>query len=137
LGIFLALSALMAPAGICARSLVAGDDAPPDKPTTSKSSDNSSAAKASASSADQFSVPDGKPPALTTFIAKMRRLMPPKDATEDEKKAFLIKSHTAMLTAVDKIIATNPVGYSRVAALNAKIDALSALKDLGDDGSAK
>jgi len=28
--------------------------------------------------------------------------MPPKDATEDQKKAFVVKSHTAMLTAADR-----------------------------------
>jgi thiol-disulfide isomerase/thioredoxin len=97
----------------------------------------SQSAKSPAAAADPFSVPEGKPPALMAFIAKMRRLKPPKNDSDDEKKAFLIKSHEAMLEAADKILETKPTGAARVAALKAKIEALVALDQQGDEQAKK
>src|SRR4051794_13604180 len=92
------------------RPLTAADDSPSDKPAKGKSAAKAVPGNGPASTADQFAVPDGKPPALMAFIAKMRRLKPPKNASEDDKKAFFTKSHAAMLEAADKILETNPLG---------------------------
>jgi thiol-disulfide isomerase/thioredoxin len=105
------------------------------------SASNTSAGKAAgknpATAKDLFSVPEGKPPALLAFIAKMRRIKPPKNASDDEKKEFLTKSHKAMLEAATAILETKPTGSQRVAALKAKIEALVALDELGDDQARK
>src|SRR4051794_37464557 len=85
------------------RSLAAADDSPGEKPASGKSAAKASPVKAPAAAVDQFAVPEGKPPALMAFIAKMRRLKPPKNASEDDKRAFFTKSHGAMLEAADKI----------------------------------
>jgi thiol-disulfide isomerase/thioredoxin len=105
------------------------------------SASNSSAGKAPgktpATPKDLFVVPEGKPPAMLAFIAKMRRIKPPKNASDDEKKEFLTKSHKAMLEAATAILETKPTGSQRVAALKAKIEALVALDELGDDQAGK
>ncbi len=105
------------------------------------SASNSSAGKAAGKSPgtakDLFVVPEGKPPALLAFVAKMRRIKPPKNSSEDEKKEFLTKSHKAMLEAATAILDAKPTGSQRVAALKAKIEALFALDELGDDQARK
>src|SRR5438128_1274262 len=87
------------------RSSRAADDPPTGKPSAAKATPG----KAPAATSDPFAVPDGKPPALMGFIAKMRRMKPSKNASEEDKKTFLTKSHTAMLEAADKILETKPV----------------------------
>jgi thiol-disulfide isomerase/thioredoxin len=94
-------------------------------------------AKAPTAAKDLFTVPEGKPPALLAFIAKIRRIKPPKNASEDEKNQFLINSHKAMLDAANKILDASPTGSQRVAALKAKVEALVALDELGDDQAKK
>jgi thiol-disulfide isomerase/thioredoxin len=112
-------------------SSVRGGDESGGSSSTIKSAKSSSAAK------DLFTVPEGKPPALMAFIAKMRRIKPPKNGSEDEKNQFLVSSHKAMLEAANKILEANPTGSQRVAALKAKIEALVALDELGDDQAKK
>src|SRR6267142_4766468 len=120
------------------RSSRAADDPPAGKSPADKSpAAKATPGKAPAAASDPFAVPDGKPPALMGFIAKMRRMKPPKNASEEDKKAFLTNSHSAMLEAADKILETKPVAGPRVAALKAKIEALLALKELGDDDATK
>jgi thiol-disulfide isomerase/thioredoxin len=114
------------------RSTVAADESSSAK-TSAKISTN----KSSGAASDMFNVPEGKPPALMAFIAKMRRLKPPKNASDDDKKEFLIKSHSAMLEAADKVLDSKPTSALRVAVVKAKIDALLALKELGDDSATK
>ncbi|HKD35733.1 MAG TPA: TlpA disulfide reductase family protein [Pirellulales bacterium] len=111
----------------------AADDSSTGKSTSAKAS----AGKASAAASDLFNVPDGKQQAQMAFIAKMRRLKPPKNASDDDKKDFLTKSHSAMLEAADKVLDSKPASALRVAAIKAKIEALLALKDLGDDSATK
>lgn len=114
-------------------ALRAADEAPAGKSPATKMTPG----KASANASNPFAMPDGKPPALLSFIAKMRRMKPPKSASEDDAKLFLTKSHTAMLEAADKILDSKPVGAPRVAALKAKVEALLTLKELGDDEATK
>lgn len=114
------------------QSSLAADDA-----SSGKSPAKASAGKAIAPASDLFNVPDGKPPALMAFIAKMRRLKSPKNASDDEKQEFLVKSHSAMLEAADKVLDSKPTGALRVAAVKAKIEALLTLKELGDDSATK
>ena len=96
------------------------DDTPAEKPATARATPS----KAPTTGTDPFVVPEGKPPALMSFIAKMRRMKPPKNASDEEKKVFWTKSHTVMLEAADKVLETNPLGTLRVAVLKAKIEAL-------------
>jgi thiol-disulfide isomerase/thioredoxin len=83
-----------------------------------------------------FAVPDGPPSALFSFITKMRQLHPPQDASPAAKQEFLVKSHTAIVEAADKILATRPSGLMRTSAIKAKIDALVALDKATSDGKA-
>ncbi len=96
---------------------------------------DSAAGKQAAGAKDPFAVPDGKPPVLFTFIAKMHKLQPPRTDSADQKKVFLDKAHKAMLEAADKILETKPAAKPRLKALQAKVEALVFLKDHGDDQS--
>ena len=109
------------------------DDTPAEKPATARATPSN----APTTGTDPFVVPEGKPPALMSFIAKMRRMKPPKNASDEEKKVFWTKSHTAMLEAADKVLETNSLGTLRVAALKAKIEALVVLSEQGDDEATK
>ena len=48
------------------------------------------------------------PGSLFAFINRMHKLQPPRTDTPEQKQAFLLKSHAAMLEAADKILATKP-----------------------------
>jgi thiol-disulfide isomerase/thioredoxin len=108
----------------------AADDSPTDKPATKAPPGKSIAAKS-----DPFAVPDGKPPVLMSFIARMRKIKPPKNASDEDKTAFLAKAQSAIVEAAGKILDSKPASGLRVAAVKAKIEALLALKELGDDGA--
>ena len=66
--------------GWCGRASRAADDGAAAKPAAGKATPGKSAT-------DPFAIPDGKPPALMSFIAKMRHVKPPKNASDDDKKA--------------------------------------------------
>jgi thiol-disulfide isomerase/thioredoxin len=114
------------------RSSLAADESSSGKPVA-----KASTSKSSGAASDMFNVPEGKPPALMAFIAKMRRLKPPKNASDDDKQEFLVKSHSAMLEAADKVLDSKPTSALRVAGVKAKVEALLALKELGDDSATK
>jgi thiol-disulfide isomerase/thioredoxin len=134
-GMFVAVILLVAAGviGLQTRPTRAADDPPADKPATTRAT----LGKPPMAKSDPFAVPNGKPQALMSFIAKMRRMKPPKNASEEDKTAFATKSQAAIVEAADKILESKPVGSARVAALKAEIGALLALKELGDSGANK
>jgi len=112
------------------RTSRAADDSSPVKPAAKSPADKSSPGKK-----DVFAVPDGKPPALFSFIARMKHLKPPKNASDDEQKEFQTKAQKAIVEAADKILDSKPPAGVRASALKAEVAALASLKDLGDDSA--
>jgi thiol-disulfide isomerase/thioredoxin len=122
--------AIAAMIGLRISSSRAADDSSADKPATKAPAHKSSAAKS-----DPLAVPDGKTPALMSFIARMRKIKPPKNASDDDKAAFLQKAQSAIVEAADKVLDSKPASGIRVAVVKAKIEALLALKEMGDDSA--
>ena len=127
--------AIAAMIGLRINSSRAADDSTPDKPATKAPATKVPAHKSSAAKSDPLAVPDAKPPALMSFIARMRKIKPPKNDSDDDKAAFLQKAQSAIVEAADKILDSKPANGIRVAAVKAKIEALLALKEMGDDSA--
>jgi len=81
---------------------------------------------------DPFAVPDGKPDELLKFIEKTNRAQPKQIKTQSDLIDFIKKSRHAMIEAADRILAADVDGKTRVKAVEAKLQALGLLQDIGD-----
>ncbi len=104
-----------------------------DKSTGASTDAKAKPAKASGSTVDPFAVPDGSAQELLTFMGKMRTMRTPRKLSAADAQAFVVKRNTAVVAAADKILALDPEAKIRLAALQAKLPALAALDDSGDD----
>ena len=78
---------------------------------------------------DPNAVPDGAEK-LVEYINKMRHSQPPKNTQgAAEKHAFLVRTHTQMLQAADKLLAADPSPGQRAVAFKAKYEAVMLLRE--------
>lgn len=88
-----------------------------------------------ASGAPGYPVPDGKE-ALLAFLEQMQRERP-KGQTQQQMLEDYRAIHAARIQAADKLLGESPDKQHRVAAVQAKLDALRALARLGDSQAEK
>jgi len=81
---------------------------------------------------DPFTVPDGKPPVIVAYVQRLVKLQPPKNATPEQKKEFLVKKFTAISQAADKVLAAEPNAKLRLAVVEGKLEALHSLDQNGE-----
>src|ERR1700676_4136215 len=84
---------------------------------------------------DPFALPKSKAD-LFPLVARMKKVQPPRNLSEDDKKAFLAKAHWAIVAAVDKILVGQPTPKQRYLAIQSKLEALNYLDTVAYDNQA-
>jgi thiol-disulfide isomerase/thioredoxin len=96
--------------------------------------------KTPAAEKDQFAVPEGSPAELLKFIQKQGRPLRAgrlPGGSQEDMLDFLKKSRRAVVEAADKILAADADGKIRIKAIEAKVEALSVLGQIGQAGAKK
>jgi len=96
----------------------ASTDTPPSKPPTQPGNVG-----------DPITVPDGMPDELLKFITMLQKSQP-RGATRDQQRADYIEMQEAIVTAADRIMASEADDATRNRAAHSKLDALRTLIEL-------
>ena len=86
------------------------------------------------SGAESYKVPEGSAEDLLKFIDELRGMRPRGDGREKMIES-LKQANRAILAAADKILTNKPDDDTRTAAIGAKLDAISKLSQLGQEGA--
>ncbi len=105
----------------------------PARQESAKEADETSSDEPAASEpaeADPYQVPEATAEELLQFIDQLRG-MRPRGANRAEMIESMKRAHTAMVSAADKILASDPDDKTRAAAVRTKLEALSRLSQFG------